>query len=53
MSNSKIMNRIKPLLFAGIEEKDQKLFWSEFPNPTSETITIKFTDCIIKDQIQI
>ena len=37
----------------GIEERDQELFWTIFPNPASETITIKFTNYIIKEQIQI
>lgn len=37
----------------GVEERDQDLFWSIFPNPASETITIKFTNYIIKEQIQI
>jgi type IX secretion system substrate protein/PKD domain-containing protein len=37
----------------GIKERDQDLFWSIFPNPASETITIKFTNSIIKEQIQI
>lgn len=40
----------------GIENtngSNQNLFWSIFPNPTSETITIKFTKNIIQEQIQI
>ena len=32
---------------------NQNLFWSMFPNPASETIAIKFTKNIIREQIQI
>ncbi|HEV7621767.1 MAG TPA: T9SS type A sorting domain-containing protein [Flavisolibacter sp.] len=38
---------------AGIEERDKELSWTIFPNPASETITIKFTNYMIKEQIQI
>jgi hypothetical protein len=37
----------------GIEERDQELFWTIFPNPSSETITIKFTKYSVLDEIQI
>lgn len=37
----------------GIEERDQKLFWTIFPNPASETITIKFAKDPIQEAIQI
>lgn len=37
----------------GIKERYQQLFWTIFPNPTSETITIKFSNPITKEQIQI
>ncbi|MFH0894837.1 MAG: PKD domain-containing protein [Bacteroidota bacterium] len=38
---------------AGIEERDQKLSWTIFPNPASETITIKFAKGPIQEEIQI
>lgn len=37
----------------GIEEKEDEFFWSLFPNPSSETITIKFTKYPVQDAIQI
>lgn len=37
----------------GIEERDQELYWTIFPNPTSETITIKFAKDPIEEAIQI
>jgi len=37
----------------GIEERDQELFWSIFPNPASETITIKFMKHPVQEKIQI
>ena len=37
----------------GIEVRDQELFWSIFPNPVSETITIKFTKYPLQEEIQI
>ncbi|MFI5204617.1 MAG: T9SS type A sorting domain-containing protein, partial [Flavobacteriales bacterium] len=37
----------------GIEEKNQELRWTIFPNPASETITITFTKSPIDDQIQM
>ncbi len=37
----------------GIEERDQELFWTIFPNPASETITIKFMKYPIQETIQI
>jgi len=37
----------------GIKEIDQELFWNIFPNPVSETITLKFTKYPIQEQVQI
>ncbi|MBK5284568.1 MAG: T9SS type A sorting domain-containing protein [Bacteroidia bacterium] len=37
----------------GIDERGQELFWTIFPNPASETITIKFTKYSIQETIQI
>jgi len=37
----------------GIGENDQELFWSVFPNPVSETLSVQFTNNIVKEQIQI
>ncbi|MBC7864496.1 MAG: T9SS type A sorting domain-containing protein, partial [Bacteroidia bacterium] len=37
----------------GIAEKDLELFWSIFPNPASESITIKFAKFTISEEIQI
>ena len=36
-----------------INDYNQNLFWSMFPNPASETITIKITKNIVREQIQI
>jgi len=36
-----------------IEEINQELFWALFPNPASETITIKFTKAPLQETIQI
>ena len=36
-----------------IEEINKELFWVLFPNPASETITIKFTKDPIQETIQI
>lgn len=36
-----------------IEESLEDEFWTVFPNPTSETITIKFVNPIRKEQVQI
>ncbi|MEP7264363.1 MAG: T9SS type A sorting domain-containing protein [Bacteroidota bacterium] len=38
---------------SGVEEKDQELSWSIFPNPATESITVKFTNNILKEQIEI
>jgi PKD repeat protein len=38
---------------AGINERSQELSWSIFPNPVSETITIKFTKYPVQETIQI
>jgi hypothetical protein len=38
---------------AGIEDNIQNLFWSLFPNPASETITIKFTKYPLRETIHI
>jgi PKD repeat protein len=37
----------------GIEEIDQELVWDIFPNPASETITIKLTKYPMHEQVQI
>lgn len=37
----------------GIEEREYQLFWNIFPNPSSETITIKFKKYSVQDEIQI
>ncbi|HOY31389.1 MAG TPA: PKD domain-containing protein [Bacteroidales bacterium] len=37
----------------GIEVRDQELFWSIFPNPASETITIIFAKYPVQEEIQI
>jgi PKD repeat protein len=37
----------------GIRKKENELSWSIFPNPASETITIKFKNYILKEQIHI
>lgn len=37
----------------GVKEKNEELFWSVFPNPSSETIAIKFTKHAAQEQIQI
>ena len=38
----------------GVENiNDQNSFWSIFPNPASETITIRFTKNVVREQIQI
>lgn len=36
-----------------LNDYNQDLFWSIYPNPASETIAIKFTKNIIREQIQI
>ncbi len=36
-----------------IKEIDQELFWNIFPNPVSETITIKFAKYPLQEQVQI
>jgi PKD repeat protein len=36
-----------------IKNNDQDLSWSIFPNPASETITVKFTNDVIKQRLQI
>lgn len=38
---------------SGIDERSQELFWTIFPNPASETITIKFMKYSIQETIQI
>jgi PKD repeat protein len=37
----------------GIKENEKELFWSLFPNPSTEMITIKFKRQFMQDQIQI
>ncbi len=37
----------------GVQERDRELFWSLFPNPASETITIKFAKYPVNETIQI
>jgi len=37
----------------GVEEIYPELFWTVFPNPASENITIKFTNPAIAEQVQI
>ncbi|WP_317897974.1 T9SS type A sorting domain-containing protein [Aurantibacillus circumpalustris] len=37
----------------GIDKRHQNNFWTLFPNPASESVTIKFTDFSGKDQIQL
>jgi PKD repeat protein len=37
----------------GIEESDREISWRIFPNPASETITIKFTKYSVQEEIQI
>jgi len=38
---------------SGTQERDQELFWTIFPNPASNTITIKFTKYPVQETIQI
>jgi PKD repeat protein len=37
---------------AGIDDSAKETLWSVFPNPASETITIKFTNVAVKDELQ-
>ena len=37
----------------GVDDDIQDLFWSLFPNPASEITTIKFTNIIINEELQI
>ncbi len=37
----------------GIKDNDQELFWTLFPNPASETITIKFIKFHEQEQVEI
>jgi PKD repeat protein len=37
----------------GIEDRGEGPFWYIYPNPASESITIKFTKSALKDEIQI
>jgi PKD repeat protein len=38
---------------SGIENSERELSWSLFPNPASETITVKFAKCVAEEPIQI
>lgn len=37
----------------GLKEIDEELSWNIFPNPAFETVTIKFTNSVIKEQVEI
>ena len=38
---------------SGVDETSRELFWGVYPNPASETITIKFTKRPVQETIQI
>lgn len=48
-----IMYDCGDIVDVGIEERNRELFWTVFPNPASESISVKFLNQISKEQIEM